>query len=218
LLNNRAFIGAQRRGKALAAVTDDNERAAVFAFGMTGFLAYRKSHREPENGTGVRFHFAGDAHLDFVVKRKLGRLRIADSFDRFIEDHDIGPDALDIDTATFKDRLHGRTGLIKPTLMNQSVIAGIGNLYADEILFKSSIRPDRPANKLSDAELDALSRNTRLVLRTAIRNNASPRRMPRTWILPVREDNAPRCPACRRKLLSRTVSGRRAVFCPRCQQ
>jgi formamidopyrimidine-DNA glycosylase len=107
-------------------------------------------------------------------------------------------------------------GAIKSALMNQSVIAGIGNVYSDEILYQAGVHPRTPAAELKEKKLREIHRVMRRVLSVAWRKGGDGRKVPRTWLLPARGGPGP-CPRCGGQLESAKVSGRTAWFCPRCQ-
>jgi formamidopyrimidine-DNA glycosylase len=183
---------------------------------MTGELRYFKAtDTEPEH-TRLRIHFANGAHLAYDCQRKLGEIDLAGDFESFIDDHDLGPDALGIDLDTFRERLQAHSAAIKSTLMNQDVIAGIGNVYSDEILYQAGIHPKTRADRLSDKTLNQLHRVTQRVLRTAIRHRGEPEKLPRSYMLRHRERGAD-CPRCGGTIERITVSGRHGLYCPKCQ-
>jgi formamidopyrimidine-DNA glycosylase len=190
----------------------------VLHFGMTGDLAYYKDrHDRPEYARMV-LDLCNGFHLAYISQRMLGEIGLADDVDGFIKEHELGPDALSdqVDAKIFERMLEGRKGMIKPTLMDQSIIAGIGNVYSDEILFQAGIHPKTPVSELSGEDRKQLYRAMRRVLRTAARNRADPGNMPRGYILPRREEGA-ECPVCGGKVKKITVSGRSSYYCPRRQ-
>ncbi|MBN2025695.1 MAG: Fpg/Nei family DNA glycosylase [Actinobacteria bacterium] len=191
----------------------------VLHFGMTGELAYYKDpHDRPEHARMV-LRFENGYELAYVSQRMLGQVSITGDIESFAAERGLGPDALsgEVDRERFLEMLEGRKGMIKPALMNQSMIAGIGNVYSDEILFQAKVNPKTPANKLSVDEKKRLYRVVRRVLRTAARNGADPEKMPRGYILPHREEGS-KCPVCGGKVKKMTVSGRTSYYCPRCQR
>lgn len=211
-LSGRELRETARRGKQLGLKTEAGEWLTLH-FGMTGdAFAIDEGDDVPEYAQ-LTARFEDGGALVFVNKRKLGSISWAGSFDAYCEEHDLGPDALGISKCEFCRVIEGRSGQIKPLLMNQSALAGVGNVYADETLFQASVRPDRSAGDASEEEAGELWRVMRRVLRTAIRHGAEPRDMPRGWLLPVRSDDGAACPRCGGTLERRTVSGRTAVFC-----
>jgi formamidopyrimidine-DNA glycosylase len=126
-----------------------------------------------------------------------------------------GPDALGLDLRSFRTALDGRRGALKPTLMDQSVIAGLGNLLTDEILWQARLPPARPVTSLDADEVRGLHTTTRRVLRTAVRHGCVPS-LPR-WLTRARDDPDPTCPRCGARLARRRIGGRTSLWCPRCQ-
>src|SRR5262249_44428942 len=106
----------------------------------------------------------------------------------------LGPDALGIDLPAFRDALSGRHGRLKPTLMNQSVIAGLGNLLSDEICWRARMRPTRAVADLDAGDVKRLHAAMTQVLRTAVRYGRVPG-LPR-WLTGVRDEPDPSCPRC----------------------
>jgi formamidopyrimidine-DNA glycosylase len=101
--------------------------------------------------------------------------------------------------------------------MDQSIIAGIGNVYSDEILFQSRIHPQAKMKELSEKALRKLHQITRKVLRAAIAAHAEPHRLPQSWLLPFRKNNG-QCPGCSGKIHRIVLDGRSAYVCPQCQR
>jgi formamidopyrimidine-DNA glycosylase len=101
--------------------------------------------------------------------------------------------------------------------MDQHALAGIGNVYADEILFQARIHPGRRPHALDCRELNRLFNGLRKVLRKAIAAGADPARMPKSFLLPRRERGA-RCPRCGARIKTMVIGGRTTYYCPRCQR
>jgi len=106
---------------------------------------------------------------------------------------------------------------VKSILLNQKLIAGIGNIYADEILFRTRIHPATQISALKDKAIANLFRSTRYILQKAIKAKANVDLMPKSWLLPHRGKRG-KCPRCGRELKSSTIGGRTAWFCSRCQK
>ena len=220
-LARHAFISTKRHGKHLFARLDRNGGWLTMHFGMTGRLAYfGKDVTEPKNDR-VRFDFTNGHHLGYVDARLLGRIELIDDVGAFIEQHDLGPDALAIGAAEFSALLDGRRGGLKAALMDQALIAGIGNLYADEILFQCGFHPLMPVGKLSSSDRRRIHRSMRAILRTAVKSGAGSeglyRRLPRTYLIPRRKAGAA-CPRCGGKVKKIAAAGRSTYLCPRCQK
>ncbi len=214
-LIGRPLDSTRRHGKYLGAHAAQGGWLLLH-FGMTGDLL-ASSDGAPEH-TALRLDFDDGSHLDFINRRRLGKIAWTDDFDDFLEREGLGPDAMSLELDAFRQMLDGRRGSIKSLLMNQSAVAGLGNVYTDETLFHAGVRPDRTAGKLSYDEAGAIHRAMRHILRTAIERGADPDDMPESWILPRRRENDPRCPGCDRALETATVGGRTTYWCRECQR
>lgn len=212
------FDRTMRHGKYLFLAMRE-EAWLMLHFGMTGRLAYRKACETPPAHTRLSIRFANGSCLACIWQRKLGAIGIVGSPGGFVRKRGFGPDALSAGAplADFRQMLAKRRGAIKAALMDQQFIAGIGNVYSDEMLFQSGIHPRASASNLDQDQTALLHRSMRRVLRTAIRHRAEPESMPNTWLLPSRQEGKP-CPRCGTPLEGLTVSGRHAIFCPRRQK
>jgi formamidopyrimidine-DNA glycosylase len=126
-----------------------------------------------------------------------------------------GPDALEIDLHSFREALAGRRGRLKPTLMDQSVIAGLGNMLVDEICWRAKLNPTCPVPDLSTNDVRRLHGAMKRVLPTAVRHGCVPS-LPR-WLTRVRDEPDPACPRCGTRLVRGRIGGRTSLWCPRCQ-
>ena len=216
VLTGHSLTATRRHGKYLFAEIG-GDGALVLHFGMTGLLeAYDQG--EPPSHTRMRLDFADGGHLAFRNQRKLGLVTVTDSAEAFIADKQLGPDALEAvpDPAALKKALAGRRGGLKSTLMNQAVLAGIGNDYSDEVCFQARLDPRLKVDQLGDRALERLHEAIRRVLREAIDAEADPERMPQDFLLPRREAGAV-CPRCGGRIAKLRISGRSGYWCPRCQ-
>lgn len=217
-LKGEPFESTSRHGKFLFA-HPPSPPLLVLHFGMTGYLDYAQENGEPPDHSRVVFHFGTGGRLAYVCQRKLGLVTLAEDRQAFIEKRDLGPDALALagQFNAFSERLSGRRGAIKSALMNQGIMAGIGNVYADEILYQARIAPDRRTEGLDEKTLRKLHRTMRRVLNTSIRNNAEVSELPRTYLLRHRDSDG-RCPRCGHKLKKARIGGRGTSFCSQCQK
>jgi formamidopyrimidine-DNA glycosylase len=217
-LEHNTLASTSRHGKFLF-VRLSGGGCLVLHFGMTGYLEYVKDTGCSSQYTGLLLRFSNGYRLACHWKRKLGRVSFAENPDTFIKQAGLGPDAYDpgLTRAAFVRRFRARRGGIKSALMDQKLIAGLGNIYADEILYQARVHPQSKANALDDRRLATLWSTMRHVLRLAIERQANPKRMPRSWLLPNRH-RAGRCPRCRTTLQRLKVSGRTAILCPSCQR
>lgn len=185
----------------------------VLRFGMTGNL-----EPIPETGPEPRFsrvllEFRDGGGLAFTDARKFGSVGLAVSAAAYLSSGRVGPDALVSAPAAFTARASARRAPIKAVLLDQGLLAGVGNLYADEALFQAGLHPAIPAAKVGDAGLRRLHAVVRRVLVRAVALEADWSRLPRSWLLPVRDSGAP-CPHCGGPLRRMRLGGRTTVFCP----
>src|SRR6266487_6769496 len=210
------FESSRRRGKHLF-VRADGDLWLRLHFGMTGSLQYFKHDEQAPRHTRVLFVFANAHCLAFEDQRKFGEIGLIADVNEFLKKRALGPDALDVGLSEFKDILAKHHGAVKSILMNQKLIAGIGNIYADEILFRARIHPATQVSALKEKTVAKLFRAARDILKKAIEAKADMDRMPKSWLLPHRHKGG-KCPRCGRKLRSATIGGRTAWFCAQCQK
>jgi formamidopyrimidine-DNA glycosylase len=210
-----AFESTRRHGKYLLV------RAGgvwlVMHFGMTGQLKYFKSMEQEPDHDRLLFHFANGYHLAYDCQRLFGAVDVVDTPQQLIEDKELGPDALSLDSEGFRACLEGRRGAIKTALMNQHILAGIGNVYSDEILFQARLHPKTPVSELDSDALRTVFEAMRDVLKTAIDCKADPKQFPASYLIPQREAGAA-CPGCNGSVKQISFSGRNAYYCPACQR
>jgi len=135
----------------------------------------------------------------------------------FLKKRALGPDALDVSLGQFREIFAKHRGAVKTILLNQKLIAGIGNIYADEILFRTRVHPATQISSLSGKTVTKLFRATRYILKKAIESKADAYLMPKSWLLAHRGKGG-KCPGCGRKLRSAMIGGRTAWFCAHCQK
>lgn len=215
-MKNQIISSFTRYGKYLFADLERDE-TLMMHFGMTGKLKFYEDEAEEPKYTRVIFNLNGGGNLAFVCRRKLGRIGLVSSMEDFIKEHDLGPDAAKgLDWEAFSERLKGRSGKIKSILMNQQVLAGIGNVYSDEILFQSGINPSTPVNKLKEEELQGIYKNMNSVLKTVIKAKGKDK-LPEDYLHDHRKAGA-ECPKCGGEIVKETVGGRSAYYCRKHQE
>jgi len=216
-LKGRPLLESRRHGKYLFARAGDGGWL-VLHFGMTGYLEYGGRDEPLPEHTRVEFVLTGEKRLAYVCQRMLGQVSFTEDWEEFVAQHELGPDALGLDTEVFRSRLEQKRSALKSALMDQNAIAGIGNVYSDEILFHHRLHPQTEPGQLTDEDWRSLHRTTQQVLEQAIEHRADPAGMPNSWLVPHRTESDPRCPACGDALNKKKVSGRTALFCPKCQK
>lgn len=217
-LNHAALLDGRRHGKYLFLQTSKGAWL-VLHFGMTGFLKYFKDPVQQPYHTRLLLGLANGYHLAYDCQRKLGLITLTQDPDSFIKESELGPDALDpdLDADRFEQVIKGTTATIKSTLMNQNLIAGMGNIYSDEILFQAGIHPATKSKDLSKDEIKRLYSEKDHVLKAAITARADPKQFPDSFIILHRRSDRI-CPKCSGALDKAKVGGRTAYFCPKCQK
>ena len=214
-LKGRKFSAARRHGKYLFAGVQGGGWL-VLHFGMTGWLYYLRAGVAAPRHVRLLIRFARDASLAYDNLRMFGLIAWANDVEEFIHARRLGPDALQIPGKRFQEMLAGRRGGLKAMLMDQSLLAGVGNIYADEILFQARLHPSARIERLNGQQLSRLYRELRRVLRKAVDARAHAERMPASFLLRSRRQGG-RCPRCRRKLKRATIAGRTTYYCEKDQ-
>ncbi|MFW6322336.1 MAG: Fpg/Nei family DNA glycosylase [Guyparkeria sp.] len=215
LLKNHPLAETRRHGKVLFAAREGRDGWLVLHFGMSGSLVMLEGRDAPPEHAGlvIAFDLGGFA---YVSPRRLGMIGWTQSPEAFVASRGLGPDALAVDRERFVPDLRGHRGAIKCWLMDQARLAGIGNVYSDEILFHAGIHPKRAGNTLDEPEAKRLYEAMRRVLEQAVAARADPARLPDGYLLPRREKGG-RCPRCGEALATARACGRTAWYCPGCQ-
>jgi formamidopyrimidine-DNA glycosylase len=213
-LIGHSFLRVQRHGKHLFA--DAGDLWLRLHFGMTGDLAYYRD--DAPRFARVIFDFDNGEHLAYEDARLFGVVDIVRSPEDFVREYGLGPDPLDprFTLREFRKLLHKRRGRIKALLLSQDIIAGIGNLYADEALFRASIDPRRTVDRMSDAEVKALYTNIRGVLQQTIAFKSRDRDYPARFLIPHRKEGD-RCPRCGGTIRRTVVATRTTYYCAKHQ-
>jgi formamidopyrimidine-DNA glycosylase len=193
-----------RRGKFLWAETDGGPQLGLH-LGMAGSLTVDEAPA-PRNWDRFVLEFTDGGRLALRDKRRLGRAVLEPDFSH------VGPDAAEVGREQFRARVGRGTAPLKARLLDQAVIAGVGNLLADEILWRARLGPRRLPNGLTTDELDRLRRATRAAMRDAVRLGGA-----HTGHLIPHRLRGGRCPRCRTELERATIGGRTTFWCPECQ-
>ena len=228
-LTGQAISAMTRRGKFLSVLLDSGDYF-VLHLRMTGCLLLTPAVYPAEKHTHIVFHLSSGDELRFSDTRRFGRFWL---FRKGESDTYSGTDKLGLEpfdeglTADYLQQHFGkRKKAIKECFLDQSVIAGVGNIYSDEILFASGIHPAKPAKGLTYVEwerfaaaiLERLSYFTEknaLTPEEYLENKGQDYR--NTPFLQVYGHGGEPCPICGTALCRMTVGGRSSVFCPKCQ-
>lgn len=216
-VSGRSFERARRYGKWLIAPLSGSgsDTAVLLHFGMTGRLVWSGRDEQRHHHDRVTFEF-DDGELRYRDMRKLEGLHLARSAaEREAVLGDLGPDAAELSMEELSHLLTARDRQVKALLIDQSAIAGLGNLLVDEILWRARIHPRAPSSALSGKDRGRLHARMRTVLRQSVPAGEVPPR--RSWLTGHRDEPAGHCPRCETTLARGTVGGRTGVWCPHCQ-
>jgi formamidopyrimidine-DNA glycosylase len=220
--------GVRRRGKWILVDLGGSPVLRVH-LGMTGqFTVVSASEAEPDH-LHLCFELDEGEELRFRDPRRFGcaewfadREALAAAMDR-----ELGPEPFGLDAAYFRDRVRKTARNLKAMLLDQTVVAGVGNIYADEALFQARLHPAKRGRSLSVAECDRLREAVEAVLTKAIASRGSTIRdyvggsglrggFQDEFSVYGRTDEP--CPACSAAVLCRRLAGRASHYCPRCQR
>ncbi len=190
---------------------------------MTGQLVYPGDGKKSR----VSFKLSDGKTLDFNDQRLFAELRLLDDWHSLKFIQGLGPEPFALSVEEFKKMLRSKKTKIKPLLMDQGFISGIGNLYAAEALFRAKIHPGRPAASLSDKEKENLFREIKDTLSEAIKYKGSsvdqyvqlsgePGGYARHHKVYDREGKP--CLVCKAPIKRISLGGRGTYFCPKCQR
>jgi formamidopyrimidine-DNA glycosylase len=219
-LKGATFTEADRRGKYLLVRTDSGV-ILLMHFGMTGSLLFQEQGREPPRFDRVEFHLRAKSVLCFIDQRLFGKIGLYPTDDprEIPEITRLGPEPLEraFTYRKFNQIVRSRNTTIHQLLMDQELIAGIGNIYSDEITYQAGVRPDRRTSSLSDKEIRMLYDKLKWVLRRAVDLDAELDGHADLFLIPNRKRDG-ECPRTHRKLEKKTIGGRTSYFCPTCQK
>jgi formamidopyrimidine-DNA glycosylase len=223
-LKGQTITGVTRRGKFVVWQLSGGRRMLTH-LKMTGALIAQEANVPPPPYNRVEITLENGLKVYFRDPRKFGRMRIIDHDKAFDE---LGPEPLEPEftAEVLESILKKRKSPIKPTLLDQTLIAGIGNMYADEALFEAKIHPLRAADSLSPIEYRKLHKAIQHVLNAAIeRKGASISNYVRPggelghahFAFKVAHRRGENCPRCGAALERMVVRGRGTYLCPHCQ-
>ncbi len=227
-LRGKRVLDIRRHGKYLWMELSEGLNLMIH-LRMSGRLGLRKMSDVPLFRERIRFSIGNDLVLVFNDPRTLGRLWIIEGNDVMKDPSmaKLGPDALTVTEDIFLNRLRKKRGTLKSVLLNQSFIAGVGNIYGDEACFLAKIDPRRNVSDLSDTEKKQLYKSVVKTLENGIRNMGTsfsdfvdlfgkPGKNQLSLMVYGRKNQ--QCRACKEKLRSTKIAQRTTVWCPSCQK
>lgn len=218
-----------RRGKFLKLILDDD--VIVSHLRMEGRYALCADNEPADKHTHVIFEFTDGTELRYRDVRKFGTMHVfrKGEEEKHLPLSQLGPEPLGekFTSAYLTGRLAKTTRNVKAVLLDQTVVAGIGNIYVDESLFRAAIHPERPANSLTPEEIRKLHRAIRKILREAVAQGGS---TVRSYVngqgqmgmfqqsLFVYSRKGEPCEVCGSEIEKKVVAGRGTHYCPNCQK
>jgi formamidopyrimidine-DNA glycosylase len=225
-LKGRRIKNIRRRGKFILIELDKSEFLIVH-LRMTGSLLFKPEDPAPEKFVRILLHFKDNTSLHFRDVRRFGRMWLVKDIDSVVGKLGLEPLSPEFTLAAFKGILAKRQTPVKALLLDQTLIAGIGNMYADEALFHAKIHPLYPADALSTNQIKLLHEAIRSVLEQGIRAKGA---STDTFYRPEGEKGAAHlafkvahkggetCPVCGGCIERIVVHQRGTFYCPRCQK
>lgn len=243
-LQGNAFHSIDRQGKLLIFhLEQHSELALLLHLKMTGQLIYRHGSEQvagghpwppyndelPNKYSHIIFTFATGAHLYFNDQRQFGYLKLVEQEDvqKEKEKYGIEPHTDNFTRTAFRKLFTNRHTQLKSLLLNQSIISGIGNIYADEICFYAGIKPHRTVDTLTPLEINTLFDGCLTVIGTAIQHrgttisdftDANGQRGNYSDYLHVYGREGQSCHRCAGTITKTKVAGRGTHWCPDCQK
>jgi formamidopyrimidine-DNA glycosylase len=226
-LEGVSITGARRRAKHLIVELGSGD-ALVFQLKIGGQLLLVPPVEEPETALMLVLDLDGDKRLFLRDETGFTRARLLDADELEERLSSLGPEPFDeeFDAGYLQRAIGSRRAQIKPLLLDQKVVSGIGNIYADEILYDARLHPRRKANTLSEDEWEALHAAIRSNLAAGIEHRGTTVRLYKDVLdrpgehqnyLRVFEKHGQPCPGCEGEVVREKVSGRPSHFCPACQ-
>jgi formamidopyrimidine-DNA glycosylase len=231
-MKGRRVSTVDRKGKMLAIFTDPvpgraDSPVLALHFGMTGRPIVERIGNPVHSWDRVLLNLDSGAQFRYRNSRRLGFVRVVTRNELADIAWRLGPDPLEIPASYLTDALAFRGAPIKALLLDQSFLAGVGNIYADEALFAARILPTRPAGELTREDATRLHKELQRILRRAVRAHRAGRDASFP-LLAVRNraskqlgaSGSPKvgCPSCGRPLRSNRIGGRTSFYCASCQR
>ncbi len=228
-IKNQRINDIKRRGKWLMFELDDYYLLSHLR--MEGKYIIRNKGDEREKHEHVAFILDDNTELRYKDTRKFGRMHLLKKEDVFNQKplNELGLEPFDdnLNIEYLKQKLKLKKLPIKTVLLDQSIITGIGNIYADEILFLSKINPLKPSNKLNSDEINNIIKYTSQILKEAIKQGGTTirsyessegvhGRFQQNLLVHNRENME--CLNCKSKIIKIKVGGRGTYYCPKCQK
>lgn len=228
-LRGRRIMDLRRRGKWIIMELSE-KRHLLLHLGMTGQLCITPQNQTPESHTHLAFRLsAAGKELRFRDVRRFGCVHFLtrDGLEPFFEAQRLGPEPSELTAQALRDRLRATRRCLKAVLLDQRVLAGVGNIYADESLFEARLSPAQLGNQTTPKQADQLRRAIITVLNRAVEKNGSSirdyldgngRQGGYQHEFRVYQRTGEPCRRCRTPIVQVRLAGRSTHFCPKCQK
>lgn len=206
------FTRTRRHGKYIFAGSQNGPWLHIH-LGMSGSLRVYEEGDDAPDYARLTVIFEGTRRLAFRDPRKFGRIRLVEDVDDFVAEKRLGPDAMEIGDNAFASAIGGTRQAVKSALLDQSKMAGVGNLWSDEALYRCGIMPDARGTDIDAATIAHLRRAVQDIMGYVMSRNADYSQLPNDWLIHHRKDGAD-CPRCGGTITKKKVGGRTAYHCP----
>ncbi len=241
-LTNKSFSKIDRRGKLLIFVISGTGRFLLTHLKMTGQLIYQKGNKKTAGGHGwpeigklpnsyshIIFTFSDNSRLFFNDLRQFGYMEVVDEkqLSEVLARFGIEPLTKDFTEKNFAKALQGRKTAIKTALLNQQIVAGIGNIYADEVCFAAGIKCQRKVDSLTKTEIKKLFSTVKRIMKLAVEKRGTTFNNYRdadgntgnfVGYLNVYHRDGKKCKKCSSIIKKTKLGGRGTHYCPSCQK
>jgi len=230
LFINQKIISVNRRSKYIL-INFDNDHTLIIHLGMSGRLFFTDKNCKMDKHDHVLFDFKNKIHMRYRDPRRFGFISYVKTCElnahKFFSH--LGPEPLSeiFDGDHLYDSCHHSLSPIKSVIMNASVVVGVGNIYANEALFLSNIRPQKKAHRVSKKSYGLLCKNIKKVLAESIKLGGTTFRdyvntdqepgLHQLYLRVYNRENKP-CKTCQTHIKRVTQSGRSSFYCPECQK
>lgn len=245
-LEENKFTNIKRRGKLLIFDLSQKNKCLLIHLRMTGQLIYQKDkeiiaggHSDNDNNnildlpskhTHIIFHFSDKSQLFFNDLRRFAVVKIVNKneLEKITSNFGVEPLGKDFSLKVFKNIIESKNGNIKAFLLNQKYIAGIGNIYTDEILFEAKVLPDRKTDSLKKEEVKKIFQAIKKILKKAVKYrgttfnayiDARGQKGNFTKFLKVYKREGKKCLRCKKGIIQKIkIAGRGTRHCNKCQE
>lgn len=221
LLEDKTVEDVKRKGKWVLFSLDDVYLA--FHLRLNGYI-FLLDYKEPDDYDCIILPIDRE-YIHFGDPRRLAQMKIVNDINFLIEELGLDPLSKDFTLEYLSKNLKKKRGNIKTFLMDQDIISGIGNTYADEILFSARINPTRPCQSLDEEEIKSLYSSIKNILEEALRLGGTSTEeftnlisRERSFEPKVHRREGEPCPICDTPIVMVKIGGRGTYYCPRCQK